>query len=159
MLMTQNLSGILSEALIGRRSSSIVHLTDKRQKTTKVKCKRDESLTKTVHICGEWSSLEEAFEFYWSSFADEHNTFPKSTRRNVKLNKFALRTPWLPDLLCKNWFTSSVWNFCGWVADVPPRETSPNGDKRLKFAGLRKIQRKVKNVIAALRCHGYWLQY
>ena len=22
------------------------------------------------------------------------------------------------------YFTSSVWNFCGWVADVPPRETS-----------------------------------
>ena len=22
-------------------------------------------------------------------------------------------------------FTSSVWNFCRWVADVPPRETSP----------------------------------
>ena len=22
-------------------------------------------------------------------------------------------------------FTSSVWNFCHWVADVPPRETSP----------------------------------
>ena len=35
-------------------------------------------------------SHEEAFEFCWSSFADEHNTFPKSTRRNVKLNKFAL---------------------------------------------------------------------
>ena len=46
MLMTQNLSGILSEALIGRRSSFIVHFTDKRQKATKVKCKRDESLTK-----------------------------------------------------------------------------------------------------------------
>ena len=33
-------------------------------------------------------------------------------------------TPWLPDLLCKHWFASSVWNFCSWVADVPPRETS-----------------------------------
>ena len=32
---------------------------------------------------------------------------------------------WLPDLLCKHWFTSSVWNFCRWVADVPSRETSP----------------------------------
>ena len=29
----------------------------------------------------------------WSSFADEHNTLPKSTRRNVKLNKFAFGTP------------------------------------------------------------------
>ena len=25
----------------------------------------------------------------------------------------------------KHWFASSVWNFCRWVADVPPRETSP----------------------------------
>ena len=31
-------------------------------------------------------------------------------------------------------FTSSVWNFCRWVADVPPRETSPaakSEEKRL----------------------------
>ena len=26
------------------------------------------------------------FEFCWSSLADEHNTLPKSTWRNVKLN-------------------------------------------------------------------------
>ena len=25
----------------------------------------------------------------------------------------------------RTYFTSSVWNFCRWVADVPPRETSP----------------------------------
>ena len=36
-------------------------------------------------------------------------------------------------------FTSSVWNFCRWVADVPPRETSPaarSEEKRL-FSQLR----------------------
>ena len=44
-------------------------------------------------MCGIKYSLEEAFKFCWSSFADEHNTFPKSTRRNVKLNKFAFGTP------------------------------------------------------------------
>ena len=45
--MTQNLSGIRSEALIGRRSSFIcLRKTDKRQKAAKVKYKRDESLTK-----------------------------------------------------------------------------------------------------------------
>ena len=27
-------------------------------------------------------------------------------------------------------FTSSVWNFCCWVTDVPPGETSPSGDER-----------------------------
>ena len=56
---------------------------------------------------------------------DEHNTFPKSTTRHVKLDKFTFGTPWLPDLLSKHWFASSVWNFCRWVADVPPHETSP----------------------------------
>ena len=39
---------------------------------------------------------------------------PKSTWRKVKF-------------FCKHWFTSSVWN-CRWVAEVPPRETSPSGD-------------------------------
>ena len=48
-----------------------------------------------------------------------NTTLLKSTRRNVKLNVFE------PDLLSKHWFTSSVWNFCRWVADVPPRQTSP----------------------------------
>ena len=57
-------------------------------------------------------------EFSWSSFADERNSFPKSNRKNVKLNKFAFGTPWISDLLCRHWFTSSAWNFCRWV---PPR--------------------------------------
>ena len=35
------------------------------------------------------------FEFCWSSLADEHNTSPKSTKRNVKLNKFAFGTQWM----------------------------------------------------------------
>ena len=26
-------------------------------------------------------------------------------------------------------FMSSVWNFCRWAADVPPREMSPSGDE------------------------------
>ena len=66
-------------------------MTDKRQKATKVKYKRGESKKqcRTVNICGIYSSLEEACEFCWSSFTDEHN----SNRRNVKLNKFAFGTP------------------------------------------------------------------
>ena len=98
---------------------------DKRQKATKVKCKRDESITKTINVCGICSSLDEAFEFCWISFADEHNTLPKLTRSNIKLIKCAFGTPWLPDLFCKHWFTSSVWNFSRQVADVPPCKTSP----------------------------------
>ena len=84
-------------------------------------------------------SQEEAFEFCWSSFADEHNTFPKSTRRNVTLNKFAFGTPWLPDLLSKHRFTSSVWNICRWVADVPPREKSLSGDERGETSTVRRL--------------------
>ena len=60
---------------------------------TKVKCKRHEFSNKTVKIGGIYYSLEEAFEFCWSSFADEHNTLVKSTSRNVKLNKFGCGTP------------------------------------------------------------------
>ena len=63
--------------------------------------------------------------FCWSSLADEHNTLPKPTRRHIKLDKFIFETPWLPDLLCKHWYASSVCNICRWVADVPPRKTSP----------------------------------
>ena len=78
-------------------------------------------------------SLEETFEFCWNSFADERNTLPKSTRRNVKLNIFAFGSPWL--LLCKHWFMSSVWNFCRWVADVPLRETSSEANWRARRNG------------------------
>ena len=69
-------------------------MTDKRQKAAKVKYKRDESLTKQS-IFEEYSLLQnlEAFEFFWRSFTDEHNTLLKLTRRNVKLNKFAFGTP------------------------------------------------------------------
>ena len=51
-----------------------------------------------------------------------------------KLNKFECGTSWPPDILRKHWFTASVWNFCRWVADVSPRETSPGAkseEKRL----------------------------
>jgi len=73
--------------------------TNERKKTKgytfKVKCKPIESKT---NICKTYSSLEEAFEFCWSLPADGRNTFPKSTRRNVKLKKFAFGTARLKDL-------------------------------------------------------------
>ena len=59
-------------------------------------------------------------------------------RPQFATNTLALGTPWLPELLCKHWFTSSVWNFCHWVADVPPRETSTaarSDEKRLFSQG------------------------
>ena len=98
--------------------SYCLRMTDKRQKAAKVKCKHDESREQNSQYL--WNIV-----FSRRSIWDAHNTLPKSTRRNVKLNKFAFGTPWLLDLLCKHWFISSLWNFCRWVADVPPRETSP----------------------------------
>ena len=56
----------------------------------------------------------------------------KLTQRNIQFLEqifcfFVFGTPWPPDLLCKHWFTSSVWNFCLWVADVHPCENIPSG--------------------------------
>ena len=138
--MTQILSRIRPEALIGRRSSFIVLAIVYEWQTRDKKPQRSNGISnKTANVCGIWSSPREAFEFFWSPFADEHNTLPKSTRRNVKLNKFAFGTLSLPDLLCKHWFTSSVWNFCRWVADVPPREPSLIGDERGETSAVRRL--------------------
>ena len=96
-------------------------MTAKRQEATKLIYNHDEAITNlnSYYLLNTvYSSLEEVFEFCWGSFANEHNTLLKLTRRNVKLKKFAFATPWLPDLLCKYWFTSSVWNFYRWVAAV-----------------------------------------
>ena len=44
----------------------------------------------------------------------------------------------------RNWIASSVWNFCRWVADVPPRETSPaakSEEKRMFSRTSRSIER------------------
>ena len=62
-------------------------MTDKRQKATKVKCKRDESRKKTVKIGGIYSSLQEALEFCWSLFADELNTFVKNDLEKRKIEQ------------------------------------------------------------------------
>ena len=77
ILMTQNLSGIRSEALIGRRSSFIVLAivyewqTKDKRRAAKVKCKRNESLTKQS-ICVEYSLL---YEKHLSiAGAHSHNT-------------------------------------------------------------------------------------
>ena len=81
ILMTYNLSVIWSGALIGRRSSYPIliisyclRMTNKRQKATKVKSKRDE-LNVLKNSQYSWnSSLQEAFEFCWSLIAEEHKT-------------------------------------------------------------------------------------
>ena len=112
---------------------------------------------KTVNIYGIYTSLKEAFKFCWSLFADELNTWPKPTRRKVKLNKSAFGTPRLPDLLCKHWFTSSLWNFCCWVADVSPCETSPagRGEEKQLFSQATDKQCDGDWVDVTQSCQGY----
>ena len=46
---------------------------------------------------------------------------------NYSVDQSALLTGFRTD------FTSSVWNFCHWVADVPPRETSPAAKSEEKW--------------------------
>ena len=126
------------------RVVTLFHLlfTNDRQKTKGHEGQmRNESLRKQSKLVEYISSLAEAFEFCWSSFEDEHNTLLKSTRRNVKFNKCACGTPWLPDILCKHWFTSSIWNFWRWVVDVPQRETSPavKSEEKQLFSQATKL--------------------
>ena len=108
-----NLSGIWWRALIGRRSSYIVYewLT---------KDKRPQRSNVNVGNLLQNSQYSRDIFFFRKSIAVEHTTLTKSIRRNIKSNKFTFGTQWLPDLLCKHWFTSSGWNFCRWGADVPP---------------------------------------
>ena len=50
--------------------------------------------------------------------------FTKIDQKTHKIGQICNWTPWLLHLLCKHWI-ASAWNFYRWVADVPPRETSP----------------------------------
>ena len=80
ILMTENLSGSWSGALIGQRSSYIV-LAIVYEWPTKTKGHEGQMKTrwicyKTVNVSGIYSSLQEASEFCWSSFAEEPKTLP-----------------------------------------------------------------------------------
>ena len=44
-------------------------------------------------------------------------------------------TPWIPGIL----FTSPVWNFCRWVTDIPPHQTSPAMKSEAKWLFSKAI--------------------
>ena len=117
--------------------------------------------TTTVNIPKIYSSLEKASEFVRKRW--------QSTRRTIKSNEFAFATPWLPDLLCKQWFTSSlfffskqiciwnpwlpgllckqwftssVWNFCRWVADVGETSLAARGYEKRQYSQATPIDFK-----------------
>ena len=80
-------------------------MTDERQNATKVKCKCDESTTKTFNIPRIYSFLQRASEFCWNLFAKDHKTFTiiNQEKHKIKQVTFTLfGAPRLPDLLCKH---------------------------------------------------------
>ena len=74
-----------------------------RQKYTKghKECKRHEYKQNSQYYFVEYnySSPEEAFEFFWSLFADERNNFNKIDQEKHKIEQtfFVFGTPWPPD--------------------------------------------------------------
>ena len=83
-------------------------------------------LLKTVNTPGIISFFfRKSIWVIWSSFAVETENFIKIDQEKREIKQVYIWGPWLSDLLRRNWFTSSVWNFCRWSgADVPPGETS-----------------------------------
>lgn len=57
--------------------------------------------------------------------------------RNGNFIKFAYRTPWLPDLSCKHWFWSLVWNFWGHNADVLHEKWGAGNERLLRVLFCR----------------------
>ena len=94
-----------------------LQITDIRQKLSKIRCIDALNLL--------WNTY-----FLWIHLLDKKNLSFIGAKleklkmlwllrgRNGNLIKFASRTPWLPDLSCKHWFWSLVWNFLGHNADV-----------------------------------------
>ena len=115
--------------MIGRRSSYIVlaivydwQTKDQRPQRTNVNAKNLEQNTqylrnKLFSRKSVWVLLELVGR--WT----QH--FTKIDQRTCKIGQICIWNPWLPDLLCKHWFASLVWNFCRWVADILPREMFP----------------------------------
>ena len=101
--------------------SYCLRTTDKRQKATIVKWKREESLTKQSIF---WVSLE---------LVDRWTQFTKTDQMTRKIGQIYI---WNPiHLLCKHWFTSSVWNFCRRCFSA---RNVPSGEERWEtdaFAG------------------------
>ena len=104
-------------------STELLRMTYTRQRVTKVKCKRDEVKIGGIYSRGSvWVLLKLIHR--WT----QH--FSKIDQEKRKIEQIWMWTPWLPDILCKHWFMSSVWNFCRWVADVPREITQRRRARR-----------------------------
>ena len=138
----QNLSEITSEVLIGQWSSFIVLAIVYEWQTKDKKPQKSNVNAKNLYQNSQylWNIVFSRRSIWVSLELIRSNTLPKSTRRNVKLNNFAFENPWLLDLLCKLWFTLSVLNFCCWVTDVPPHETSHSSDEQGEMSAVRRLE-------------------
>ena len=67
---------------------------------------------------------------------------------NYSVDQLALLTAFRTD------FASSALNFCRWVADVLPRETSLSGDKRGETSAIRRLYFSVPGVSFQKLCKG-----
>ena len=129
-------------------------MTDKRHKAPKVKYKRDEPTTKQsifleyillIFRKTIWVLLELVHKRSQNVFIID-----QEKHKTSNMNKFTFETPWPPDLSCKHWFTSSVWNFWCWVADVPPGEMSLAGETAV-FKGYYNTSPKVAQGIKVFK--------
>ena len=134
---TDDVKSVRNPTLIGQQASYIVlaivyewQTKDKRLQRSNVNMM---NLQQNSQYLWNIISTKEAFKFCWSFFTGEDNTLPKSTKRsllkieqNLHLEPHDMTT----ESLCKHWLLSWVWNFCHWVADVPPHETSTSVEER-----------------------------
>ena len=97
ILMTSNLSGILSGALICRHSSycfsCCLRMTDKRQLATKVKCKRDKSITKEA-IMVEYILLLKKHLSFTGALRGWTQNFTKIDQKKHKIKPIFRRLSW-----------------------------------------------------------------
>ena len=157
--MTQNLCRIPSEVLIGWRSSFIVlaivykwQTKDKRPQRSNVNA----------------MNLEQNSQYLWSIVFSRRSIwvllelihrwtqhFSKIDQEKCKIEQICIWNPMTTGLLCNHWFTSSVWNFCCWVADVPLHEMSLSGNEQEEMSAIRRLKQKNKPVSSPVSA---WLQ-
>ena len=114
-------------------------MKDKIQKATTEECKRHEYKQNSQYLWNIIILLQKKHLSFSEACLQQMNTtilikinWPGETYNWTNLF-FVFGTPWPPDLLCKHWFTSSVWNFifCLWVADIHPCEN-------IQWRGVRR---------------------
>ena len=139
ILMTQNLSGIWSEALIGRQSSYIVLAIVYKWQTKDKRSQRSNVNTMNLKQNCQylWSIVFSRLRSIWVLLIHRWTQhFSKINQEKSKIEQICIWNP----MITGYWFTSSVWNFCCWVSDVPPHETSLSGDEREETSAVHRLQ-------------------